>query len=212
MATLESFYDRIQRLRVARGLSERELAERIGITVRQYQLAVRSGARPTCALLIDVAAAFDVSVNELMERTIEAPPTLEQLRVFRHELLSRRAAIADRAERSHSVERRLARVHEALAADTELEPDTLTSTALVLSVERNDTLRTCASRYVRLVVQRCGGNRTQARLVLGINHQTLRKYLRYPPDSDRTTMRVTASDGGSSESPSKDEESTALVQ
>ena len=43
MLAVESFKHRVQCLRVARGISERELAERIGMTVHQYETATSAG-------------------------------------------------------------------------------------------------------------------------------------------------------------------------
>jgi len=51
---------------------------------------------------------------------------------------------------------------------------------LAPSAERNETLRAWASRYARLVVDRCHGNKRQACRVLGISYHTLQTYLRYP--------------------------------
>jgi len=54
------------------------------------------------------------------------------------------------------------------------------SSALGPSLKRNDTLRIWACRYVRLVVERCGGNKRAASRALGISHHTLQAYLRSP--------------------------------
>ena len=50
--------------------------------------------------------------------------------------------------------------------------------ALGPSLARNDTLRVWARRYVRLMVERCEGNKRQAARVLGISYHTLKAYLR----------------------------------
>ena len=52
--------------------------------------------------------------------------------------------------------------------------------ALEPSLRRNDTLRAWASRYVRLVMDRCAGNKRDACRVLGISYHTLQAYLRFP--------------------------------
>jgi transcriptional regulator with PAS, ATPase and Fis domain len=52
--------------------------------------------------------------------------------------------------------------------------------ALGPSLRRDDTLRTWASRYVRLVLGRCHDNKREACRVLGISYHTLQAYLRYP--------------------------------
>jgi DNA-binding NtrC family response regulator len=57
------------------------------------------------------------------------------------------------------------------------------STALLPSIERNETMRTWQGRYARLVFERCGKNKRQACRVLRISYHTLVSYLRYPVDS-----------------------------
>jgi DNA-binding NtrC family response regulator len=52
--------------------------------------------------------------------------------------------------------------------------------ALGPSLRRNDTLRTWASRYARLILDRCHDNKREACRVLGISYHTLQAYLRYP--------------------------------
>lgn len=57
-------------------------------------------------------------------------------------------------------------------------------TVLMPSVERNETLRAWGSRYAKLVLDRCGGNKREACRVLGISYHTLVAYLRFPADGD----------------------------
>ena len=52
--------------------------------------------------------------------------------------------------------------------------------ALGPSLRRDDTLRTWASRYARLILGRCHDNKREACRVLGISYHTLQAYLRYP--------------------------------
>src|SRR4051812_30278316 len=54
------------------------------------------------------------------------------------------------------------------------------ATALGPSLSRNDSLRAWASRYARLVLDRCGGNKREACRVLDISYHTLQSYLRFP--------------------------------
>jgi transcriptional regulator with PAS, ATPase and Fis domain len=54
------------------------------------------------------------------------------------------------------------------------------ATTLMPSLERRDTLRAWGSRYVRLVLDRCRGNKREACRVLDISYHTLQAYLRYP--------------------------------
>jgi transcriptional regulator with PAS, ATPase and Fis domain len=49
------------------------------------------------------------------------------------------------------------------------------------SLQRNDTLRTWAGRYARLILARCQGNKREACRVLGISYHTLQAYLRLHP-------------------------------
>jgi DNA-binding NtrC family response regulator len=75
----------------------------------------------------------------------------------------------------------------ALAESDVIELDDLPPTvradyaaALGPSLRRNDTLRTWASRYARLILDRCQDNKREACRVLGISYHTLQAYLRYP--------------------------------
>jgi transcriptional regulator with AAA-type ATPase domain len=52
--------------------------------------------------------------------------------------------------------------------------------ALGPSLQRNDSLRAWASRYARLVLTRCEGNKREACRVLDISYHTLQSYLRFP--------------------------------
>ena len=53
-------------------------------------------------------------------------------------------------------------------------------TALARSADNHDTLRTWATRYARLVLERCGGNKRHACRALDISYHTLQSYLRTP--------------------------------
>ena len=61
------------------------------------------------------------------------------------------------------------------------------------SLERNDTVRAWRSRYARLVLERCQGDKSQACRVLDISYHTLRAYLRYPPGRNGTGTTEDAS-------------------
>jgi transcriptional regulator with PAS, ATPase and Fis domain len=54
------------------------------------------------------------------------------------------------------------------------------SAALGPSLKQNDTLRMWACRYVRLTLERNGGNKRAASRALGISYHTLKAYLRSP--------------------------------
>ena len=76
-------------------------------------------------------------------------------------------------------------------------------TALGPSFARNDTLRVWARRYVRLMVERCDGNKRPAAGVLGISYHTLKAYLRDALDD-------AAAAGGCVAEPAASEEADAL--
>ena len=65
--------------------------------------------------------------------------------------------------------------------------------AILPSVRRHDTLRVWASRYARLILQRCQGNKREACRVLGISYHTLQAYVRlqWPPDTEEAPVNVT---------------------
>jgi DNA-binding NtrC family response regulator len=57
---------------------------------------------------------------------------------------------------------------------------------LVPSLVRGDSMRAWGSRYARLVLDRCGGNKREASRRLRISYHTLNSYLRHPVGGDRT--------------------------
>ncbi len=80
----------------------------------------------------------------------------------------------------------------ALASSAVIELDDLPATvrgdyavAVLPSLEKDDTLRAWGSRYARLVLERCQGNKREACRILDISYHTLQSYLRYPIDRDR---------------------------
>jgi DNA-binding NtrC family response regulator len=65
------------------------------------------------------------------------------------------------------------------------------------AARRNDTIRTWASRYARLVFERSGRNKRKACQILGISYHTLRAYLRYGlPDPDGEAAARRPAKGG----------------
>jgi transcriptional regulator with PAS, ATPase and Fis domain len=54
------------------------------------------------------------------------------------------------------------------------------SAVLLPSLQRNDTMRSWAARYARVMLERCGGRRRATARALGISHHTLKAYLRGP--------------------------------
>ena len=55
--------------------------------------------------------------------------------------------------------------------------------ALAPSLDRRDTLRGWAGRYVRLALERTNGNKRAACQMLDISYHTLQAYLRRPSES-----------------------------
>ena len=81
-----------------------------------------------------------------------------------------------------------------LASGEVIELDDLPATvrgdyaaALGPSLQRNETMRAWGSRYARLILDRCQGNKREACRVLGITYHTLQAYLRYPIHEPETT-------------------------
>jgi transcriptional regulator with PAS, ATPase and Fis domain len=67
------------------------------------------------------------------------------------------------------------------------------------SLKRNDTLRMWASRYARLVFERCQQNKREACRVLGISYHTLQAYLRLPAasrDDETPCVQAPGDDSG----------------
>jgi transcriptional regulator with PAS, ATPase and Fis domain len=72
------------------------------------------------------------------------------------------------------------------------------ATTLGPSLRRNDSLRAWASRYARLVLDRCEGNKREACRALDISYHTLQSYLRFPVH-DPAASADAASAGGAPE-------------
>jgi transcriptional regulator with PAS, ATPase and Fis domain len=117
---------------------------------------------------------------------------LERHRAFRRLRLSDAASDALLAYRWPGNVRELERVIErgvALATGDRLQLDDLPpalldgyTPILVPSFREYDSLRAWASRYARMVYERCDHNKRQACRELGISYHTLRAYLRYKPE------------------------------
>ncbi|KAF1079095.1 MAG: hypothetical protein GQF41_4594 [Candidatus Rifleibacterium amylolyticum] len=71
---LAGFGKRLTRLRKAKGLTQTELAEKTGVTQRVIAYYEADDAQPPGAILIDLADALEITVDELLGRTkIEKP-------------------------------------------------------------------------------------------------------------------------------------------
>src|SRR5262245_19124784 len=142
-------------------------------------------------------SGVDVRVPPLRERRRDvlelADYFLARHRATRPLRLSRAAAAALMTYDWPGNVRELERLMEraiTLAESSVLELDDLPATvrgdytaALTPSLRRNDSMRAWASRYARLVLDRCHGNKRATCRVLDISFHTLQAYLRYPlPD------------------------------
>ena len=140
-------------------------------------------------------SGVDILVPTLRERRADILPLachfLEQHRARRSMRLSAAAADALIAYDWPGNVRELERIIEravALSATEVIEledlPDPLWrdfSTVLLPSLDRRETMRAWAGRYARLMVERCGGRRSEAARVLGISYHTLKAHLRHLP-------------------------------
>jgi transcriptional regulator with PAS, ATPase and Fis domain len=137
----------------------------------------------------------EINVPTLRERPEDilelAEYFLERHREFRRLRLSDAASDALLAYRWPGNVRELERVIEravALADGDRLELDDLPpamldgyTPILVPSFEQFDSLRAWASRYARMVYERCAHNKRRACRELGISYHTLQAHLRYKP-------------------------------
>ena len=139
-------------------------------------------------------AGVDIRVPTLRERRPDIPELarhfLQRHAATRPLMLS---ATASQALMAHDwpgnvreLERLMERAVTVAASDIiELEDLPLTvsgdyAAALAPSIRRNDSLRAWASRYARLVLDRCDGNKREACRTLDISYHTLQSYLRFP--------------------------------
>jgi transcriptional regulator with PAS, ATPase and Fis domain len=141
-------------------------------------------------------SGVDIRVPALRERREDvlelARYFLEQHRATRSLRLSATAAAALGSYEWPGNVRELERLIErtvALAEHDVIELDDLPPAvrgdygeAIAPSLDRRDTMRAWGSRYARLTLERCEGNKREACRVLGITYHTLQAYLRYAAD------------------------------
>ena len=60
-------------------------------------------------------------------------------------------------------------------------------------------MRAWGSRYARLVLERCGGNKRETSRVLNISYHTLNSYLRYPIGQPEAAVDDAGAGGDESE-------------
>ena len=139
-------------------------------------------------------SGVDIHVPALRERRADvlelARYFLERHRTMRPLSLSSAAADAlvgyDWPGNVRELERLIERA-VALAQSDVIELDDLPpiirgdyAAALMPALERNETMRAWGSRYARLVLERCQGNKRGACRTLGISYHTLVAYLNFP--------------------------------
>ena len=139
-------------------------------------------------------SGVDLRIPALRERRADVPVLaehfLERHRSMRQLRLSPSAmdalTVYDWPGNVRELERLIERA-VALAETDTIELDDLPTAvrgdyaeAILPSVQRNDTLRVWASRYARLILERCRGNKREACRVLGISYHTLQAYVRLP--------------------------------
>jgi transcriptional regulator with PAS, ATPase and Fis domain len=139
-------------------------------------------------------SGVDIGIPPLRDRRADVPVLAEHFleghRAMRRLRLSTSAMDAlilyDWPGNVRELERLIERA-VALADGDTIELDDLPATVrgeyadtILPSVRRNENLRVWASRYARVILERCQGNKREACRVLGISYHTLQAYLRLP--------------------------------
>jgi len=66
---MPDFFSRIVEIRHSKKLLQKDVAEAIGVTVRQYQRYEKAEHQPTLPVIIKLADYFDVSADYLLGRS-----------------------------------------------------------------------------------------------------------------------------------------------
>ncbi len=82
-AAPETFGERLKRLRREKGLTQAELAERLGISRRNYIYYEAQGGSPSPELLAGLADTLRVTTDVLTGRHSKPDPTLPSFRLLR---------------------------------------------------------------------------------------------------------------------------------
>ena len=85
------------------------------------------------------------------------------------------------------------------------------SVALMPSIDRRETLRAWGGRYVRLVLERCQGNKREACRVLDISYHTLQAYLRQLPPVEAVDAGAGWEPGGPESAETREREVSACA-
>lgn len=71
---MSEYLKRLKELRLTKGISQKEIAEYLGITVAAYSLYERGNREPKIAILRKIAEYYNVSVDDLLE--MNSTPTI----------------------------------------------------------------------------------------------------------------------------------------
>jgi transcriptional regulator with PAS, ATPase and Fis domain len=179
--------------------------ERVGASVsRRVDIRIVAATNRTLATMVERRlfradlfyrlSGVDIRVPTLRERRDDilelARYFLDRHRGARPLRLSDAAADALRSHNWPGNVRELERLIEGVVAIVEgdmVDVDDLPpavrggyAEALIPSLQRNESMRAWGSRYARLVLDRCQGNKRGAARALGISYHTLVAYLKYP--------------------------------
>lgn len=98
--TLLPIAERLERLRLARGLTQSALAARVGISANHYFAIAHAQANPVTTVMLDLARALGISVAELFEGSADpAPEWRAPLIADLHELAASCQRLGDVIER-----------------------------------------------------------------------------------------------------------------
>lgn len=71
---MQLFHEHLRSIRKNRGLTQRQVAQRAGVTERNYQLYESGTQRPGFETIVSLADVFGVSVDFLLGRTDDPTP------------------------------------------------------------------------------------------------------------------------------------------
>jgi transcriptional regulator with XRE-family HTH domain len=72
-----NFGDKIRSIRLQKGLTQKEAAERLGLTYSTYSNYENNNRTPKYSILKQIATGFDVSVDELISASFIAPMEID---------------------------------------------------------------------------------------------------------------------------------------
>ncbi|MCI9575962.1 MAG: helix-turn-helix transcriptional regulator [Clostridiales bacterium] len=60
------FHERLKKLRTEKGFTQKQVAEKLGMAVRQYQRYEHGERKPTYDVIIELCGCFEISSDELL--------------------------------------------------------------------------------------------------------------------------------------------------